>query len=181
VPKRFTTQMYVYLLPLESTAGAQRDTEAVIPTPTHDGGLEHTAVAFDDVSDWLARAASGDIILYPPQLYLLKLLGQFLTGPGDYAAQREALVKFLHTTPTGPSGHATSSISWADKCISPVPLMINRADGRRILQLHSPGPELKGSTRGGDWDRVVLVNFTAQGARNVDVASRDEVEKDAKL
>jgi len=168
--------MYVYLLPLESKAGAARDTESVIPTPTHDGGLEHTAVAFDDVKDWLARAASGDIILYPPQMYLLKLLGEFLTGPGDYAAQREALKAFLNKVPTGNPAHPTANIPWGDKVISPIPLNVERADGRRILQLHSPGPELKGSNRGGDYDRVVLVNFTPQGARGVEVVPREEVE-----
>lgn len=171
--------MYVYLLPLETPAS--RDEESVINTPTHDGGLEHTSVAFDDVSDWLSRAASGDIILYPPQLYLLKLLGQFLSGPGDFAAQRKALQAFLAQTPTGPSTHPTSSIPWSEKCISPIPLNVKRADGRRVLQLQSPGPELKGSNRGGDYDRVVLVNFTPQGARQVDVVPRSDVEEKAKL
>ena len=73
LPKRFSTQMYLYMLPLSSSpssspaaAGAPAK-EAIIPIPTHDGGLEHTAATFDDATVWLDRARKGDIILFPPQ------------------------------------------------------------------------------------------------------------------
>lgn len=175
VPKRFTTQMYVYMLPLSASIG--HDASQVIHTPSHDGGLEHTAAAFDDVSDWLARQRSGDIILFPPQLYLLTLLGQFLTGPGDYQAQRDALVRFLTTTPTGPGNHPTVNVSWADKVISPVGLGVKRADGRNVLSLETPGKEVQKQdpTRAGDHSRVVLVKPTKRGPSEVEIIWRSEL------
>lgn len=181
VPKRFTTQMYVYMLPLGSSIAAERDASTVVHTPTHDGGIEHTAAAFDDVSDWLARQARGEIILFPPQLYLLTLLGQFLTGPGDYAAQREALLDFLKKTPTGPGGHPTASIPWGEKVISPVGLGIKRADGRNVLSLEGPGKEVKTQdpTRAGDHSRVVLVKPTKRGPSEVEIIWRSELGDEA--
>lgn len=179
VPKRFTTQMYVYMLPLDPDGA--RDQEKVVHNPTHDGGLEHTAAAFDDVGDWLAKAKAGDIVIYPPQVYLLTLLGEFLTGVGDFKAQREAVSKFLVSPPPTRSGHATSRIAWKDKVISPVPLPIKREDGRNVLSLEGPGPELKGSGAAGDWDRVVLVKRLSKEPREVEVAWREDVVGAAKL
>lgn len=175
MPKRFTTQMYVYMLPLSTDV----DSELVVHTPTHDGGLEHTAAQFDDVATWLSRADKGEVILYPPQLYLLTLLGQFLTGKGDYAAQRAALSAFLAKVPTGDLPHPTANISWGDKSMSPVPIPIKRADGRTTVGLDTPGPELAGSGRGGDYDRVVVVNFAKIGSSKMEVRSRKEVLAEA--
>lgn len=168
--------MYVYLLPLNAAVG--HDAEKVVHNPTHDGGLEHTAAAFDDCADWLQRGKSGEIIIYPPQMYLIGHLAQHLTGPGDYQAQRDALQKFLASTPTGRSNHPTSSISWADKVISPVGRGLHKASGRQILSLEGSGPELKGSGRAGDYDRVVLLKGTKAGPTNVEVVWRDEVAAD---
>lgn len=123
-PKRFTTQMYLYMLPLASEASRpsglpQTDlNQAIIPTPTHDGGVEHTAATFDDARAWLGRARAGDIILFPPQFYLLHLVSEFLRpqpstpeGPPQqqreyYQAQRNALLEFLKRTPTSTSASA---------------------------------------------------------------------------
>jgi hypothetical protein len=171
--------MYVYLLPLNSDA-VGHDAEKVVHNPTHDGGLEHTAAAFDDCSDWLNRGKSGEIIIYPPQMYLIGHLAEHLTGPGDYAAQREGLKKFLASLTTGRSNHATSSISWADKVISPQGRGLHKASGRQILSLEGSGPELRGSGKAGDFDRVVLVKGTKQGPRNVEVVWRDDVAEDLK-
>ncbi|KAL1411986.1 hypothetical protein Q8F55_002981 [Vanrija albida] len=181
VPKRFTTQMYVYFLPL-STSVASKE---IVHTPTHDGGQEHTEAIFADAGTWIAAAQKGEVILFPPQLYLLQLLSDHL-GPNhgsDYAAQRAALVAFLNKVPTGPSGHALGRIPWADKCISPVGLPITRADGRATLNLEQPGLELKGTDRGGDHDRVVLVSRLTggpgtPGPTNVEVRWRDEALKE---
>lgn len=170
--------MYVYLLPLNATV--ERDATKVVHNPTHDGGLEHTAAAFDDCSDWIQRGKSGEIIIYPPQMYLIRHLSEFLTGPGDYQAQRDGLKKFLSSTPTGRSGHATNSIPWAEKVISPQARGVHKESGRSILTLESCGPELKGTGRAGDFDRVVLLKGTKAGPTNVEVMWRDDVKDDIK-
>lgn len=59
--------------------------------------------------------------------------------------------------------------------MSPSVMFTRRRDGRLALGLDKPGPELKGSRRGGDWERVVLVNFRKEGPRNVEVMSRAQV------
>ncbi|KAI0457445.1 hypothetical protein F5B21DRAFT_464469 [Xylaria acuta] len=193
-PKRFTTQMYVYMLPLETSSDpvlSAAQHEALIPTP--DGGAEITTAHFDDASTWLEKQRRGEVILFPPQHFLLHLLSQFLTGaspatatslgPSEtrayYSAQREKLRAFLHAVPTAthPKAvkHPTSQIPWADKVISPVTLGLRHDDRRSILVLDKPGLELKGSGRGGDWERVVLVKFGKGGPRNVEVRGREEV------
>ncbi|KAI0409826.1 hypothetical protein F4802DRAFT_542229 [Xylaria palmicola] len=190
--KRFTTQMYIYMLPLEETStddavlSAARH-EALIPTP--DGGAEITAAHFDDAPAWLARQGRGEVILFPPQYFLLHLLSRFLEGrpaPADlaqtrayYAAQRAGLRAFLGAVPTASrakaASHPTSLIPWADKVISPATLGLRHDDRRSILALDKPGLELRDSGRGGDWERVVLVHFGKGGPRNVEVRDREEV------
>ncbi|KAI8292973.1 Structure-specific endonuclease subunit SLX4 [Colletotrichum sp. SAR 10_98] len=192
VPKRFTTQMYIYMLPHSASTGAEAaEHEIIVPTP--DGGVEHTAAKFDDASVWLSRADRGEIILFPPQYYLLFLVAQFCKGSSSgagvehFAAQREQLKEFLKRIPTVESEAArkqpTSEIPWADKVMSPHNLFIREEDNRVVLGIDKPGPELKGSGRGGDWERVVLVKFTREGPRKVEVRGREEVlreEKEAK-
>ncbi|KAI1752707.1 hypothetical protein F4782DRAFT_112419 [Xylaria castorea] len=194
-PKRFTTQMYVYMLPLETSSDpvvSAAQHEALIPTP--DGGAEITTAHFDDVSTWLEKQGRSEVILFPPQYFLLYLLSQFLAGspaaaslsPPEtreyYSAQREKLRAFLHAVPTATHpkavNHATSQIPWADKIISPTTLGLRHDDQRSILALDKPGLELKGSDRGGDWERVVLVKFGKGGPRNVEVRGREDVVKE---
>lgn len=52
VPKRFTTQMYIYCLPLARRSGTL-PSEMLVPTP--DGGVEHTAANFAPAQTFLAR------------------------------------------------------------------------------------------------------------------------------
>lgn len=194
--------MYLYMLPLTSSSPiadpsdpSQAQQTLMIPTPTHDGGLEHTAATFDNVHTWLAQARAGSITLFPPQFYLLHLLSSFLPAPdhphhqhqtkewttADYAAQRAAIVQFIKTTPTAAPSAAdrfgTHLIPWADKVISPEPLPLPQggADKRTVLRLDRPGPELKGSGRGGDWSRVVRVTFEKGTVRDVEVEGREAV------
>lgn len=203
--------MYLYMLPLSSQgpatassssdpAAAASQSEAVLPTPD---GKEITTSVFEDASTWLARQKSGEVILFPPQAFLLTLVSQFCTGPPctsstaqdprtHYQSQRKALLDFLHKTPTATHPKAlkqtTSGIPWADKVISPVTALV-RPDGRVVLSLEKPGPELKGSARGGDWERVVLVRFSKGTATEVEVRDREDVfeeerqhrEKEARL
>ena len=180
MPKRFTTQMYLYMLPL-SASTSERD---VIHAPTHDGGLEHTAATFDDARTWLARTQSGEVVLFPPQCYLLHLVAQFMTGPpakgsaeeGHYQRQRNTLLEFVKRVPTAEGTHATAGIPWAEKAMSPTVLFVRKGDKRAVLGLDKPGPELKGTGRGGDWEQVVLVKFTKEmGPQGVEVRGREEV------
>jgi hypothetical protein len=196
-PKRFTTQMYLYMLPLSSaslptTNSLLQKRESIIPAPSHDGGLEHTAATFDDARTWLERARRGEIILFPPQFYLLHLVSQFLhplptttassepTTAQAYQTQRSALLSFLSKVPTSQhrDKQGTCDIPWSEKVISPSALFVRQRDGRIVLGLDKPGPELRGSPRGGDWDRVVLVRFEKGGPRDVEVRWRDEVVKE---
>lgn len=194
VPKRFTTQMYLYMLPLPAETAAQPvpgldllHQETIIPTPTHDGGLEHTAAAFEHARVWLEKAGRGEIILFPPQYYLLHLVSGFLrpsasaSPSDDYKSQRDALFAFLNRIPTTPRGEGQGKrrrehdIPWSEKVISPTMLFKRQLDSRLVLGLDKPGPELKGSGKGGDWDRVVLVRFTKEGPRDVEVRWREDV------
>ena len=65
----------------------------------------------------------------------------------------------------------SGSPPWTEKCISPK-MMKMREDGRAVLALDHPGPELKGSERRGESERVIMVRFKKGEAREVDVAWR---------
>jgi 8-oxo-dGTP pyrophosphatase MutT (NUDIX family) len=186
VGRRFTTQMYLYMIPDGGSGAGGEAREMTIPTP--DGGVEHTAALFDDASAWLARAASGDDILFPPQVFLLHLVNRFCSGSSTpppagpptavrehYQVQRQALADFLRATPTSTAAHPSSAIPWAEKVMSPHSLFVRGSDDRIVLGIERPGPELRGSARGGDYERVVLARFTGEGPRRVEVRSRDEV------
>lgn len=173
--------MYLYFLPTSATNGASglpgSNQALMIPTPTHDGGIEHTAAKFDDATNWLKIGRSGDIVMFPPQFYLLYLVAEQLAKATDPEQQRQALLEFLKRTPTS-TRHPekpTSSIPWAEKVMSPSVIPAKRSDGRAVLGLDNPGRELVGSGRGGDWERVVLVGFGKDGPRRLEVRPREEV------
>ena len=171
VPKRFTTQMYLYFLPLE-VSDLPVGQHAVIPMPTDDGGVEHTEAKFAECAEWLERATRNDIILFPPQFYLLSLLAPFL-GRGKLERevlekQREDIRRFLHTDGDG------RGILWGEKVMSPIGLQFAK-DGRSVIGLDKPGLELSGRGRGGDHERVMLVNFKKEGPRDVEVRRRVDV------
>lgn len=182
VPKRFTTQMYLYLIPISRTGVPS---EMLVPTP--DGGVEHTEALFAPPQTFLSRVAANEIILFPPQYYILSLLTKFLKGPTAsveegpvyYTKQRRELLKFVKAVPTADTEkgreHPTASIPWADKVMSPHNLFIRKSDKRVVLGLDKPGPELKDSGRGGDWERVVLVSFGKAGPSRVEVRLREDV------
>ncbi|KAF2765636.1 hypothetical protein EJ03DRAFT_345561 [Teratosphaeria nubilosa] len=192
VPRRFTTQMYLYFLPtLSSTPlseAAQDDSEAEvqIPVPTTDGGLEHTNARFLPASVWLRLAQEGRIILFPPQFFLLHQLAQHfdnLPSPTAYGsisreplpreeleARRRRLLEFVRS----------AQPPWTEMCISPSVQPPRdgkrREDGRAVLGLHQPGPELEAlkAGRGGPRDQCVLVDFKKEGPRRLAVISREE-------
>jgi hypothetical protein len=180
--------MYIYFLPLTQTSANNIALEAVVPVPTSDGGLEHTAALFASCREWLDQAIRNDIILFPPQFYLMSLLAPLLNVKSsnlpteELQKQRDSVLEFLHGDGDG------QGVNWADKVMSPTGLLMRKSDGRSVLALDKPGPELKDSGRRGDEKRVVLVKFSKEGPRNVEVRLRKEIldeekaaAKDAKL
>ena len=199
-PKRFTTQMYLYLLPLSSpTRGASskagaapplqalKDTSESSPSylvPTPDGGIEHTEALFGEPITWLQQSAiplsEGGIIMFPPQAFLLNLLARFFSTPPDsssqdlpssvYESQRRALLSFLAGTPTDGSGKPEALIPWRDKIISPVVL------GSETARRKDGRIVLALHSPRGDWEHVAVVRFAAgkglAGATEVEILPR---------
>lgn len=191
IPRRFTTQMYLYFLPTfvltpmsDSSKENDDDAEVRIPVPTTDGGLEHTNIRWLPASVWCRLAQEGRIILFPPQFFLLHQLAQHfdnLPSPTAYRdisresldreeleRRRKSLLQFVKS----------AEPPWSDKVISPTVLPARdggrREDNRSVLSLDKPGPELVGSGRMGLKDQCILVNFRKEGPRHLAVISREE-------
>jgi hypothetical protein len=139
---------------------------ATVQTATPDGGLEHTAAAFHAPIEWLSLALKGKIVLFLPQFFLLSLISPFLAPLSLEASeisrassitklqhQREALMAFVES----------GDPPWGEKCISPSTIF--RDEKREILALDRPGPELQGTKRLGDLDRIVVVNTKRVGTQ----------------
>jgi hypothetical protein len=167
--------MYLYFLPLTQTSAKNISTEAVIPVPTSDGGVEHTAALFASCKQWLDQATKNEIILFPPQFYLMWLLSPFLSvsssplPTAELQKQRDGVLEFLNGDGDG------KGVKWANKVMSPVAILLRESDSRAVLALDKPGPELKDSGRRGDEKRVVLVKFSKEGPRNVEVRLKKDV------
>ena len=152
IPKRYSTQMYLYFLPL-----AHSEIPQTLQIPTSDGGIEHTEAEFLPAAEWLSRARADKIILFPPQFFLLSLVADYLKCPTSGCTitsstevlqlQRDALLEFVKT----------GDPPWGEKCISPWPL---KKEGKRLVMgLDDPGPELERTNRRGDVERVIWVQF----------------------
>lgn len=71
-----------------------------------------------------------------------------------------------------------SPVPWTDKVLSPGPLPMKWIDGRQLLRLDRQGYELgEGSGLKGDTSKLVLVRFSKEGPREVDVIDRKEAER----
>ncbi|EFQ99745.1 hypothetical protein MGYG_02758 [Nannizzia gypsea CBS 118893] len=175
--RRFTTQMYIYFLPPANGTSSDiakpglSSEEAQVPTS--DGGVEITEAQFLPASEWLRRAKTDEVIMFPPQVLLLSFVAQFLERAGEKipipaaesTKRREELVRFIHSgTP-----------AWSHKFISPRPLG-SMPDGRLIMDLNHPGQELDKTDKRGDPERVILVNFKKEGPREVEVRWLSEVK-----
>lgn len=156
IPKRFSTQMYLYFLPLDSPLlPGQQATEMHIPTP--DGGVEHTTARFAYAQDWIDMARNMEIVLFPPQFFLLSLISPFSSASTDtnepdidsLRNQRSRLLHFVETEGEPP---------WSEKCISPDPIKREK-NKYLIMGLANAGPELEGTGRKGDSDRVIRVEL----------------------
>ncbi|KAI8932310.1 hypothetical protein NX059_010505 [Plenodomus lindquistii] len=211
VPKRFSTQMYIYFLPLSSTsptknsaptstppgAGISEEEELMIPHPTHDGGIEHTAARFLPPNKWISLARQNRIILFPPQFFLTLQLSPFLSStvtspssplpsPHQLQQEREACLNFL-SAPRSYAGEPEPS--WADTVISPIVLGKGEygeagQDGvggvdrfTAVLDLSRAGGEVEALDAGrrGVREWVVTTRFKGEGPRDVDVRRREEI------
>jgi 8-oxo-dGTP pyrophosphatase MutT (NUDIX family) len=178
VPKRFTTQMYVYFVHLKETGNP-----SVHPTADE---VETMAPEYRTARQWLSAAQTGEIILFPPQFFLLYLISKFLdiddvnsksggdmygkVSAAEIVARRRTLYEFITTD---------GSPAWTDKFISPMGEGM-ASDGRAILHLTNNCPELKGSELRGDESKVVLVKFSKEGPRQLEVRDRKEVLEEAR-
>ena len=171
--KRFTTQMYVYMMPLSSTAIEKGESKTTVVVPTHDGGLEHTELAFNDIKDWLEQAKRGEVTLYPPQFYIMSVLEPFFeAGTGTAEEQRRKFLEFVAKVPTGGGDKETEMIPWGEKVMSPT-VVGKKEDGRLVMVVDKPGLELEGTGRGGDGSRAVIVRFGKDGPSEVSVEPRE--------
>ena len=180
IPKRFSTQMYLYFLPLESSLGTI-STQMHVPTP--DGGIEHTAAQFRYAQEWIDLSLRREIILFPPQFFLLSLVSEFLTPPiplhnttataitppsnnsqgqtpnptqAALQEQRDRLITFVQQDGDPP---------WSEKCISPDPYKREDRGRYLIMGLSHPGPELEGTGRKGETERVLRVELDKEMER----------------
>ncbi|KAL9103742.1 MAG: hypothetical protein Q9163_001246 [Psora crenata] len=162
LPKRYSTQMYIYFLPVTGPPEIGSRDEPYIPTP--DGGVEHTAAQFLYAQEWIHMALRKEIVLFPPQFFLLSLLVPFLSTPSgnqvelDHSLlidQRERLKAWVETDGDPP---------WAVKSISPG--VITKVKGKwLVMGMGDPGPELKGTGRRGDEERVLRVELDRDSER----------------
>ncbi|CAF9929647.1 hypothetical protein IMSHALPRED_007968 [Imshaugia aleurites] len=159
IPKRYSTQMYLYFLPLESEMRLGRQTNQMhIPTP--DGGVEHTAAKFAWAGEWIEAALKGECVLFPPQFFLLSLVADFLKQPlpesgeeeklntEQLREQRSQLLEFVKG----------GDPPWGEKCISPNP--IKKSGNTLWMGMGDAGPELEGTGKSGDKERVLRVELS---------------------
>ncbi|KAL1901037.1 hypothetical protein Sste5346_002103 [Sporothrix stenoceras] len=202
LPRRYTTQMYLYFLPLADNTKTTSDAGAAANLDNNGGAsadeTEVTKAEWATAQAWIDRARNNDIILFPPQLYILSLLAPLLKGPSalpsgsssadHYAAERRAVNDLVHSGPA-PGEDPATFVSFADRVISPrgIGMLPGDERGRAVLALDYPGPELKSSGRSGDHFRVVVVGNMPPGpprelelVKRADVVSKMEVKPKVK-
>ncbi|EOA86679.1 uncharacterized protein SETTUDRAFT_115113 [Exserohilum turcica Et28A] len=207
--RRFTTQMYLYFLPLGSVsptkhaaqhAPASADLEGdaiMIPKPTHDGGIEHTAARFLPPNKWLDLARQNKILLVFPQFFLMSLISPYLAAtvtsassptpsPSELQAERDAFFEFLQK-PRMYNGKPEPS--FAEACISPVVIdkgLVEKskldaiggvAKNTIVLTMDHPGKEVEeqGYGRRGIREWVMTGKLTNEGPTEVNIWRRDEL------
>lgn len=171
--------MYLYFLPLNNASqytkiGAPLSTaESLIPDPTTDGGIEHTAARFLPAEQWISMQHAGEVMMFPPQVYLLSIVAEFLhptrdsTRGEELQQQRQKLRAFLR--------ESEEYSPWGTRCISPVMIARSMRDGRSIMALDKPGWEVQEAGRSGDRERCSIVDFRKEGPRRVDIRWKREV------
>jgi hypothetical protein len=169
--------MYLYFIHLKETSNPSINATA--------DQIETMDPQYHPAAKWLDLARANDIILFPPQFLLLYLASQILdvnarpsgskelygdkVTPLEIVQRRRELYNFVMKP--GEGGKA----GWSEKFISPIGKGVG-TDGRQVLQLGKPGPELEGSGLKGDEEYVVAVKFNKEGPRQLEVRKRVEAE-----
>jgi len=102
--KRYETKMFIAFLPLSSPQSSklgakEEDTTAL---PTADGGVETVSAEFLSAKDILASLRSNQIILFPPQAYLITRVSQFTNDRSlTPEQQREAIKDMIKSEGVG--------------------------------------------------------------------------------
>ncbi|CAK7236439.1 hypothetical protein SBRCBS47491_009637 [Sporothrix bragantina] len=182
--RRYTTQMYLYFLPLDTGAETAKagDVSATSSSQDNNGAsadqTEVIEAEFATAAAWVQRARNSDIILFPPQLYILSLLAPLLKGTaGNYAAERKAVADLVNGGPA-PGEDPATFVPWADRVISPrlIGKLPDDKQGRAVMTLEYPGPELKNAGRAGDSYRVVVVGNMPPGPpRDLELLLRADI------
>lgn len=154
MPRRFETHMFLHLLPPDPPAAA-----ALAQHPTADGGIEALSTTFLAPSAALAAAARNELVLFPPQFYLLSMLLPYLPADADAAdaaseLRRRRLVRFARE-------------GFGALVMEPAPL--RRLGGGRVVM---------GLGARGDRERAVVVELAARGEpRGLRIVARGEVAR----
>jgi hypothetical protein len=171
--------MYIYFLPLPTSSvdpsigrlpvGA----EAVIPNPTPDGGVEHTAARFLPAQTWISMARSGEVILFPPQFFLLSIVAQSLAPVRQDAYSNVELQQHRRRLEQSVKD---GNHPLGEACISPGMIGQPLKDGRYVLSLNFPGGEVVKLGRQGVKEYVVVLGRNASGSpTQLEVKRRKEM------
>jgi hypothetical protein len=171
--------MYLYFLPLPTSTVEPSigplpvGAEAVIPTPTSDGGVEHTAARFLPAQTWISMAQSGEVILFPPQFFLLSIVALSLPPVRQDAYSSVELQQHRRRLEQSVRGGSTPL---GGACISPGMIGQPLKDGRTMLSLAYPGGEVVKQGRQGLKDWVVILGRNKSGSPNgLEVKHRSEL------
>ncbi|TFY67813.1 hypothetical protein EVJ58_g1372 [Rhodofomes roseus] len=130
--RRFHTQFYVTFLEGAPAGGfTSGGKQERLPTP--DGGQEVIAARFVHPQTALAEARANNIVLMPPQVYLLSTLADVLTGNKNTEAQRERI-------------RALSQGVFGQMVVQPRALPQRDEQGRTVLTYQ--GDEARGGAKG---------------------------------
>ncbi|KAI0091416.1 hypothetical protein BDY19DRAFT_991127 [Irpex rosettiformis] len=179
-PRRFKTQFYITFLSnpsASSNAGSTKFTsgDKLDRLPTPDGGQEVVAARFVHISDILREVANRQIMLMPPQYYIVKTLLPLLEGRSTTEEQKAKVERM-----------ARGSFGGLD--INPMPMKVEAVEEAQKAQqrkgwscLVYEGDEARGGVKGRR--HRSLIKFEKPGVvqeielqRNFDVYDEDVVK-----
>lgn len=157
--RRFETHMFLYFVPEDTSSVSGTTRGKAQQLPTGDGGIEILSTRFMAPHVALDAAKRQEIVLFPPQFYLISALLPFLeqsTGLEDHVAKlrRRKLVRFAE----GEFGQMTVEPHVLKKL----------SDGRVVMGL---GPN-------GDQENVVIAQVAKKGEpRGLELLKKHDVAK----